>query len=94
MKAPFEPGDVVVCLRDFPGPADQWGPVKGGYYRVEGCVHELFGWFVELAEDPDSFDPDFGWGAQHFRKIDEGVTEEFREVLGTLTPGKPRVRVS
>ena len=93
MSAPFQPGDVVECVKEFPlhGPCGapalhgEWYPRVGGFYRCCGIDAEGF---VELDEDPDKFNPDYGWHRSHFRKIDDEVTPAFREQLRSL--GKPK----
>lgn len=93
MSAPFQPGDVVECIKEFPlhGPSDapvlggEWYPRVGGFYRCCGMDYDC----VELEEDPDKFNPDFGWNWSHFRKIDADVTEDFRQQLRSLKSPKP-----
>lgn len=104
MSAPFQPGDVVVCVDDRRSLdfycADQSWTVsitRGAYYRVTGIVLTIPGPALLLdGERPHTCsccDGENGWNPHRFRKIDDDVTEEFREQLRKL-PVKDRERVA
>ncbi|KTF68656.1 hypothetical protein ACNFJ7_02060 [Sphingomonas sp. HT-1] len=100
MSAPFEPNDVVVCVDDGAcgcGCGDDTGLRIGRSYRIFAVEDVSFWW----PEDPwnvilCNFDhtgphhPDgASLGARRFRKIDDEVTEEFREQLRKLPVLEP-----
>lgn len=75
MTAPFQVDDVVQCWRD----PDGWLPGEyarvGKIYRVEDCEMADDGvWTINLYGDPD-YDPDTGYEAAAFRKIEAPNTE-------------------
>jgi hypothetical protein len=90
MSAPFQPGDVVVCVDNAPDRRCQrpellaWLAV-GRHYRVRttglpfDCIH-VNGDGLSMLE---------GWQPHRFRKIDDEVTEEFREQLANLPVREP-----
>jgi hypothetical protein len=86
--APFDVGDVVVCVDDRPG-KHGIAPArirKGATYRVEDI--SPLGRGVTLRGVDAS--PAWWFRADRFRKIDADTTEEFREQLRSL--GKVRER--
>jgi hypothetical protein len=96
MSAPFQPGDVVVCVdlsQDRNGNVPETLRVrgKGAPYRVvwvgvNRAGRPILGLFGTPAEPPG----DQGYRHWRFRKIDDEVTEEFREQLANL-PVRERV---
>jgi hypothetical protein len=99
MSAPFQPGDVVVCVDDRPL---RWGcignsPVtplrRGSFFRVTAIVWTLEGDSILIdGERPHTClccDGESGWHPERFRKIDDEVEEVFREQMRAL--GKPKV---
>ena len=101
MSAPFQPGDVVVCVDDRTSPGSPIVRFKRGKeYRVRSVFltegrqrrHDIFGevvWGIVIAGFENK-----AAAAQRFRKIDEGVTEEFREQLRSLKSPKPTLNPS
>lgn len=98
MSAPFQPGDVVVCVddrfRDGPDYVDfRNRVVRGRVYRVEYVAQFYDGaWGVQLVGDGAG--PTSAWEADRFRKIDDEVTEDFREQLRSLKSPKPTLNPS
>lgn len=99
MSAPFQPGDVVVCVHVDPSEVSdaEWLPSVGSYYRVLECFeavdwHGREHWGVVIDGDPVDCPEDegAGWRSDWFRKIDAEVTEDFRQQLRKL-PVKERV---
>lgn len=96
MSAPFQPGDVVVCVDAEPLPYSVI-PIRcirvGGVYRVEAFNPKMLDRFSGECFDGVQLvgvvaDTGTGWlGAYRFRKIDDDVTEDFREQMRSL--GKP-----
>jgi hypothetical protein len=97
MRAPFQPGDVVVCVDTLGPPLEIWEPLLGAHYRISRCGPsagpvwvggERFrdDFIVSLVEEPAN--DDTGWAAKMFRKIDDEVSESFREQMREL--GKPK----
>lgn len=91
MSAPFEPGDVVVCIRL--DSQDEYGFMKvGGIYRVTivevGDLSGVEEWGIDVQGDPEE-DSDTLWPAVNFRKIDEEVTPAFREQMRSLGKQEP-----
>ena len=100
MSAPFQVGDAVVCVDDsacrccgMDLPAR-----KGRYYHVEATqrgfnniLNEYITSLVLRGVPTTGLGRHSGWGlnAARFRKIDDEVTEEFREQLRSLNPPKP-----
>jgi hypothetical protein len=89
MGAPFQPGDVVVCVDDRLGThgkcfSGEWVS-KGAHYRIT-VVYQNQG--VKLAGF--QLDGREWFSVRRFRKIDDEVTEEFREQLAKL-PVRERV---
>lgn len=91
MSAPFQPGDVVVCVDNAPNDdTNDPGPlawlVLRRVYRVRtvglpfDCIHVV----------GDGLGRGAGWQPHRFRKIDAEVTGEFREQLRKL-PVRGRV---
>jgi hypothetical protein len=99
MSAPFQPGDVVVCVDDRQSPYSPHGLLRGAYYRIAGLRPPMYNSVinekclgVELVA-PESGNPN-GYGAFRFRKIDDEVTDEFRAQLRSLnTPAKQKMPV-
>jgi hypothetical protein len=85
----FQPGDVVICVDGRPGgnPAN-WHPKRGDYYRIEAMGKARWGVWVDLAEDPSARD-EWGWDARRFRKIDDEVSDAFRETLRRIKSRAP-----
>lgn len=105
MSAPFQPGDVVVCVDDRPS----WSNTpyqaehcrkhlrRGAIYRVVSIVVAPSGDVgLGLSGIPNCPTPfgDTGWSAFRFRKIDDEVTEDFREQLRSLKSPKPTLTPS
>jgi hypothetical protein len=97
MSAPFNVGDVVVCVDDRPTPA--WGETglkRGRMYRVSRVGPVMLN--TLLQRDCHSVDVvgvvapsrGRGFGDFRFRKIDDEVTESFRSQLKSLTKQKER----
>lgn len=89
MSAPFQPGDVVVCVDDareaLPGARWSRTPVrKGGIYRVLWCRQSAFPGVYAVRLTSDTADENAGWRHTRFRPIDADVTEDFREQLRKL----------
>lgn len=88
----FQPGDVVVCVDDR-GPRNEptetptgW-IVRGNHYRVEKCIDHVLGAGVKISGVAVNR---FDWFyADRFRKIDDEVTEEFREQLRAIKSPAP-----
>lgn len=96
MKAPFEAGDVVVCVgstsNDPLAPKrmrSDGAPPKGTAHRVLDVVFFLGEWGVVVSGYPSAH-PTRAWIHSAFRKIDADVTEDFREMLRKL-PVKGKV---
>lgn len=99
MSEPFQFGDVVVCVDRDEGmitPISQAWVRLGAVYRIVCCEigdNELTGeelWCVTLDGDPENIiDPDGAYPAAWFRKIDDDVTDEFREALRQLPVKTP-----
>lgn len=93
MIAPFQPGDVVVCVATG-GEYDFVAPVPfvslRGVYRIGRCGRCRDIWAVQLVGDPNmAAYPRAGYPAFYFRKIDAEVTEDFRQQLRSLKSPKP-----
>lgn len=100
MSAPFQPGDVVVCVDDSPcgcGCGDDSGLANGHVYRVGEMVNVAF----HYPDDPwnvfllnfDHSGPHHphgeSLGAHRFRKIDD---EQYPEALAAIRAiGKSKV---
>lgn len=71
----FNRDEAVICIQDFPAGAcwdeTEWFPYVGGIYHCAG----MDGQFIELAEDPDAFNPLFGWFSSYFRKLKANESE-------------------
>jgi hypothetical protein len=96
MSAPFEPGDVVVCVDVTPhrkfGPPDL---KLGAYYRVTDYIDPPgLGAVVRVAGADHS--PAFGgFRAQRFRKInDEQYPEVLEAILSCKKPERPALNPS
>lgn len=97
MSAPFQPGDVVVCVDDSPDTRGNMVVARFlrrlAIYRVEWCGLTTVGvWGVQLFGDPSTRSG--AWAADRFRKIDDDVTEDFREQMRSLGKGKSVVNPS
>ena len=99
MKAPFEVGDVVVCVDELGPNLESWEPKFNTHYRIVECVEAgppiwedgasfADDWGVVLVEDPRN--DDTLWPAKMFRKIDSEVTEAFRRKMRSLTKKRER----
>lgn len=94
MSGPFQPGDVVVCINEGPNPGggEPWEPKVRWLYRIAD-VFDVEDPTLGVVTVCDLFEDPFrvaaaGWAATMFRKIDEDVTESFREQMRSL--GKQR----
>lgn len=88
---PFEVGDVVECIgNDFEqtkdgGYADL--PKPGAIYRVRYVTHAgVDAWAVDVGIDASPF-PGHHFAA--FRRIDDGVSEEFRHAMRSIKRRTP-----
>lgn len=93
MGCPFDVGDVVVCICDEVEPTKDGTyaelPTLGALYRVRYITHAgLDAWAIDVGLNASPF-PGHHYAA--FRKIDDGVTEDFRHTMRSL---KPRIPVS
>ncbi len=100
MSAPFKVGDVVVGMDDSPCPCcGAKTPITpGGIYRVigfrEGANHRLCVRIVTaFLQAVPVVGGHEGWGINvaRLRKIDDEVSEDFREQLKSLGKSKERV---
>jgi hypothetical protein len=93
VSAPFQPGDVVVCVDDGPNP---FGGLQHGLrvrqcYRIEAAFDDIRVQLpLVLVFGRRSLDHTGAYLASRFRKIDAEVTEAFREQLRKL-PVRERV---
>lgn len=98
--APFQPGDVVVCVNDR---APRWNvPLpfmvkRGRFYRVTEAFSSALGNPLVLLNGQRKMlnahgTMTAGWAADRFRKIDDETAEEFRQQMRAL--GKVRERAN
>jgi hypothetical protein len=98
MSAPFEPGDVVVCVEDKPCPV--YGPVgirKGAYYRVDAVMHgrDRNTGYVATGCKVSPDDHPMWHNVVRFRKInDEQIPEVLEAILSCKKPGRPALNPS
>lgn len=101
MSVPFQPGDVVVCVDDsIPSDAPELKRIvmgrlrKGACHRVLALSVNPYGDVGLILSNLDASPWRHGWAPKRFRKIDEGVTEDFREQLRSLKSPKPTLNPS
>lgn len=92
MSAPFAPGDVVVAVYEDVCPVHMGDPhydttMIGQHFRIRDI--EIVGACVGYVDIGDGNGCD--WCAGTFRKVDDEVTEDFRERLKSLSTPKERV---
>lgn len=90
MSDDFKVGDVAVCIAEPQGDHQDifWEPKVGGIYKV--CSVSWDGAGIELAEDPDKFDPEGDWDVYYFKKLPP-AEPEFISLIRSLGVPK-RVR--
>jgi hypothetical protein len=90
VSKPFEPGDVVVCLRGCTTIDGSDTTRQGAIYRVSDCRFNTRWeeWGVWLAGMNCGLW--FGYKAARFRKIDADTTEDFRQQMRSLGKAKDR----
>ena len=91
MSAPFQPGDVVVCVDD----RDCLNIRRGAVYRVAEvrCGYDIvsgesgaYGVVLAGVKTDPGYDT---WHPIRFRKIDDEVSEDFREQMRSLGKRTP-----
>lgn len=71
----WQPGDLALCVTDeYERTVKEtkdldWWPKLGGIYEVASVEWSPSNLFLELTDDPDKFNPFFGWYAVHFIKV-------------------------
>lgn len=94
MSTPFQPGDCVICV--YAGPNHDGGIpadiVEGAVYRVDHCFLHLHSahMLVALVGNVNFVDETGAYLASRFRKIDDEVTESFRQQMRSLCKKKER----
>lgn len=102
MSAPFQPGNVVLCVDDRPGKVKRTllGECevvasqlrRGSIYRVSKvgpAPNGKVGVFIEGIPPLVAWDGELPFRSDRFRKIDDEVTEDFRQQLRSLKSPKP-----
>lgn len=93
MKAPFESGEVVVCVDDRTSKqiitSRHTILRKNSVYRVSDVWRYSESEFYVLIDGEErhkvkGYSVLGGWSHKRFRKIDEDVTEDFRKLLASL----------
>jgi len=93
MQIDYDVGDCVVCITDDYDRAEGdelWWAKKGGIYTVAAFDDCANGLFVELKEDPYKLDPEAGYRAEDFKKLQK-ASDEFTEQMRKLKPHKQNV---
>jgi hypothetical protein len=102
MSAPFAPGDVVVCVDASPARiamSDKGKQLVARYCKVD-AVYRVEAVRLSLGRRPGKLclkfvgidsEPYAGFSASRFRKIDDEVSEDFRQQLKSLSKPKERV---
>jgi hypothetical protein len=86
--ADWQIGDLALYIKESGEVTTVWNPIFGHVYTIDYVYPG--GEFVELAEDPEKFDPVGSWASDRFVRITPGADIEGIEVE-RKAPVKERV---